>query len=168
MPLKWTPPSPRAQGSRPRFVRASSIPGSSLSYLHNYMPTDNALTLNRATSHAQCTPMAPRITPVSAPWWIRRLHRPTVHHMTYCEIQSFREKHTHFFKDFFRKWDRLCHLHSFPYQLLMLLGLPFTATQYCFGKVFPVWNFPACYFIHANCPNGDGNQSSLGDSDIIT
>ena len=32
----------------------------------------------------------------------------------------------------------------------------------CFGKVFPVWNFPAFYFMHANCPNRDGNQSSFG------
>jgi len=34
--------------------------------------------------------------------------------------------------------------------------------QYCFGKVFPVWNFPAFYFMHAYCPNEDGNQSSFG------
>ena len=38
----------------------------------------------------------------------------------------------------------------------------FVACQYCFGKVFPVWNFPAFYFMHANCPNGDGNQWSFG------
>ena len=43
-----------------------------------------------------------------------------------------------------------------------LFGLPFTASQYCFGKVFPVWNVPAFCFIHADCPNGDGNQSSFG------
>ena len=43
-----------------------------------------------------------------------------------------------------------------------LFGLPWTASQYCFGKVFPVWNFPAFYFMHANCQNGDGNQSSFG------
>jgi len=36
-----------------------------------------------------------------------------------------------------------------------------TASQYCFGKVFAVWNSPAFYFMHANCPNGDGNQSSF-------
>jgi len=41
-------------------------------------------------------------------------------------------------------------------------GLPFTASQYCLGKVFPVWNFPAFYFMHANWPNEDGNQSSFG------
>jgi len=41
-------------------------------------------------------------------------------------------------------------------------GLPFTASQYCFGKVFPVWNVPAFCFMHANCPNGDGNQSNFG------
>jgi len=40
-----------------------------------------------------------------------------------------------------------------------IFGLPFTASQYCFGKVFPVWSFPAFYFMHAN---GDGNQSSFG------
>ena len=34
--------------------------------------------------------------------------------------------------------------------------------QYWFGKVFPVWYFPAFYFMHANCPNGDWNQSSFG------
>jgi len=45
---------------------------------------------------------------------------------------------------------------------LQHVGLPFTASQYCFGKVFPVWNFPAFYFMHANCPNGDGNRSSFG------
>ena len=39
---------------------------------------------------------------------------------------------------------------------------PWTASQYCFGKVFPVWNFPAFYLMHANCPNGDGNHSSFG------
>ena len=41
----------------------------------------------------------------------------------------------------------------------IVVGLPFTASQYCFGKVFPVWSFPAFYFMHAN---GDGNQSSFG------
>jgi len=45
---------------------------------------------------------------------------------------------------------------------LVLFGLPFMASQYCFGKVFPIWSFPAFYFMHANCPNGDGNQSSFG------
>jgi len=43
-----------------------------------------------------------------------------------------------------------------------VIDLPFTASQYCFGKIFPVWNFPAFYFMHAYCPNGDGNQSSFG------
>ena len=42
-----------------------------------------------------------------------------------------------------------------------IFGLPWTASQYCFGNIFPVWNFPAFYFMHANCPNGDGNQSSF-------
>jgi len=42
---------------------------------------------------------------------------------------------------------------------LYFIGLPWTASQYCFGKVFPVWSFPAFYFMHAN---GDGNQSSFG------
>ena len=36
------------------------------------------------------------------------------------------------------------------------------AVQYCFGMVFPVWNVPAFCSMHANCPNGDGNQSSFG------
>jgi len=43
-----------------------------------------------------------------------------------------------------------------------VFGLPFTASHYCFGKVFPICNFPAFYFMHAYCPNGDGNQSSFG------
>jgi len=47
-----------------------------------------------------------------------------------------------------------------PYAHVGLFGLPFTASQYCFGKVFPVWNFHTFYFMHANCPNRDGNQSS--------
>jgi len=44
----------------------------------------------------------------------------------------------------------------------ILLGLPWTASQYCFGKVFLVWNVPAFYFMHANCQNRDGNKSSFG------
>ena len=56
----------------------------------------------------------------------------------------------------------VCGMHAFFYIWGEVFGLPFTASQYCFGKVFPVWNFSAFYFMHANCPNGDGNQSSFG------
>jgi len=41
---------------------------------------------------------------------------------------------------------------------MFLFGLPFTASQYCVGKVFPVWSFPAFYFMHAN---GDGNGATF-------
>jgi len=54
-------------------------------------------------------------------------------------------------------WIQLLYKMSFVVHLVF--GL-----QYCFGKVFPVWNFPAFYCMHANCPNGDGNQSSFGRS----
>ena len=30
------------------------------------------------------------------------------------------------------------------------------------GNVFLVRNFPDFYFMHANCPNGDGTQSRIG------
>jgi len=46
-----------------------------------------------------------------------------------------------------------------------IVGLPFTASQYCFGKVLPVRNFPAsilCMWIET------GTSRVTGDSDIIT
>ena len=47
----------------------------------------------------------------------------------------------------------------------VVFGLPFTASQYCFGKVIPVWSFPAFYFMHAM---EMGTSRVSGDSDIFT
>ena len=55
-------------------------------------------------------------------------------------------------------WSKLV-LTSFCWILTLYFFI--SSFLFCFGKVFPVWNFPAFYFMHANCPNGDGNQYFL-------
>ena len=52
-----------------------------------------------------------------------------------------------------------CLQHSlFEHLFNLYYWLAVHGNQYCFGKIFPVWNVPTFYFMHANCPNGDGNQ----------